>query len=63
MEEDAGSVRPVEVVTEPLSEMEELRLADGELVDGDLLIDQPQLHHQDDDDGTVDAIPFLLPGS
>ena len=33
------------------------------LVDGDLLIDQPQLHHQHDDDGAVDTIPFLLPGS
>ena len=57
MVQDAGFVRPFEVVTQPLSEAEELRLLDGELVGGDLLIDQPELQHHDDDDGTVDAIP------
>ena len=63
MVEDPGCVKPVEVVDEPLPDMEELHLADGELVPGDLLINQPQLHNQGDDDGAVDRIPFLLPRS
>ena len=61
--EDPGCVKPVEVVDEPLPDMEELHLADGELVEGDLLVNQPQLHYQGDDDGAVDRIPFLLPRS
>ena len=61
--EDPGCVKPVEVVDEPLPDMEELHLADGELVEGDLLVNQPQLHYQGDNDGAVDRIPFLLPRS
>ena len=57
--QDPGSVKPVEVVDEPLPDMEELHLADGELVEGDLLVNQPQLHYQGDDDGAVDRIPEM----
>ena len=57
--EDPGCVKPVEVVDEPLPDMEELHLADGELVPGDVLVNQPQLHNQGDDDGAVDRIPEM----
>ena len=40
-------------------DMEELLLADGDLVGGDLFVYQPQLHHKDDKDGTVDRIPEM----
>ena len=60
--EDPGCVKPVEVVGEPFPDMEELHLADGELVEGDLLVNQPQLHYQGDDDGAVDRICCLGAG-
>ena len=60
MEQDSGSAKPVEVVHEPLPDMEELSLADGELLPGgDVLVIQPQLHHEGDDDAAVDGIPEM----
>ena len=59
MEQDSGSAKPVEVVHEPLPDMEEVSLADGELLPGDVLVIQPQLHHEGDDDAAVDGIPEM----
>ena len=59
MEEDPSTVKPLDVVEEPLLDLEQVLLADGELGDGNLLVFQPQLHHEDDDDGTVFSIPEM----
>ena len=59
VEQDSGSAKPVEVVHEPLPDMEEISLADGELLPGDVLVIQPQLHHEGDDDAAVDGIPEM----
>ena len=52
-----SQLKILDVVEEPFPDLEQVLFADGELGDVDVLVLQPQLHHEDDDDSAVSSIP------